>query len=98
VAGQQGAVGGHGQVAHPGHLADQAGQLHDPALDQGLPSGKADLGQSQAHRGAHHLHDLLVAQEVFVPPQRHALLRQAIATAQVALVRDGNAQVIDAAL
>ncbi len=67
-------------------------KMHDIAADQGFPAGQTqfiDAGTDE--RGADPV-QLLQAQQIFLRQKRH-VLRHAIGAAEVAAVRQGNAQI-----
>ena len=93
------AIGGEGQLFQCAGLqmSRQAlHQLHEPAADEGFTAGEAKLLHAQPHKGRRDAVKLLDRQHFALGQEDH-VLGHAVDAAQVAAVRDGDAQIADAA-
>ena len=95
--GQQGAVGGERDVLDLQNRADVANERNDTAADQRLAARQAHAANALPRHQAHKAGDFLGAEQLVVRAGRHAIGRHAVNAAEIALVGNGNAQVVDIA-
>ena len=94
---QQGTVGGEGDVLDPGNRADFLDEWHDAMRDERFAAGEADTRDALLRHDAHEAGDLLGGEQLAVGARGHARLGHAVHAAEVAFIRHGDAQVVDAA-
>ena len=95
VLGKQDAVRRHGEIAESGlarKLPDQLGQV---ATQERLPAREPDLVHAEADEHVDEHAHLLEVQDLVARQPRVLLLRHAVLAAQVAAVRDRQAQVAE---
>ena len=95
--GQQGTVGGERDVLDLRNRADVANERDDTATDQRLAARQAYAANALPRYQAHKAGDFLGAEQLVVCTGRHAIGRHAVNAAEIALVGNGNAQVVDIA-
>ena len=95
--GQQGAVGGKRDVLDLRNRADVANERDDATADQRLATRQAHATNALPRHQAHKVGDFLDTEQLVVCTGRHAIGRHAIDAAEIALVGNGNAQVVDIA-
>ena len=95
--GQQSAVGGKRDVLDLRNRADVANERNDAAADQRLAARQAHAANALPRHQAHKAGDFLGAEQLVVRAGRHAIGRHAIDAAEITLVGNGNAQVVDIA-
>ena len=95
--GQQGAVGGKRDVLDLRNRADVTNKWDDTAADQRLAARQAYATNALPRHQAHKAGDFLGAEQLVVRTGRHAIGRHAVNAAEIALVGNGNAQVVDIA-
>ena len=95
--GQQGAIGGKRDILDPRNRADVANERNDTAADQRLAARQAHATNAFPRYQAHKTGDFLGAEQLVVCTGRHAIGRHAVNAAEIALVGNGNAQVVDIA-
>ena len=95
--GQQGAVGGERDVLDLRNRADVANKRDDTAADQRLAARQAYAANALPRHQAHKAGDFLGTEQLVVFAGRHAIGRHAIDASEIALVGNGNAQVVDIA-
>ena len=95
--GQQGAVGGKRDVLDLRDRADVANKRDDTAADQRLAARQAHAANALPRHQAHKAGNLLGAEKLIVCAGCHAIGRHAVNAAEIALVGNGNAQVVDIA-
>ena len=97
MLGQEGAVGGQGQLVQgpagqvPGQALDQ---LHEAPADQGLAPRQAQLAHPQSDKGGGDPVQFLYGQDLGLGQEDH-VLGHAVDAAQVAPVRHRDAQIAD---
>ena len=95
---QQRAVGGHGDVVEAVDAGEHLDQLLEVAAQQGLAAGQAHLLDAEADEQTREARDLLEAQQLVARQEgvvaAEDLLRHAVGAAEVAAVRDRDAQVM----
>ena len=95
--GQQGAISSERDVLDLRDRADVTNERDDTAADQRLAARQAHAANALPRHQAHKAGDFLGAEQLVVRAGRHAIGRHAIDTAEIALVGNGNAQVVDIA-
>ena len=95
--GQQCAVGGERDVLDLRDRADVANERDDAAADQRLATRQTHAANALPRHQAHKAGDFLGAEQLVVRAGRHAIGRHAVNAAEIALVGNGNAQVVDIA-
>ena len=95
--GQQGAIGGERDVLNLRNRADVANKRNDAAADQRLATRQAHAANALPRYQAHKAGDFLGAEQLVVRAGCHAIGRHAVNAAEIALVGNGNAQVVDIA-
>jgi hypothetical protein len=95
--GQEGPIGGHGEVETRLEGGDALHQLGQVSPDEGLATGEADLGHSQIQEEAGQPLDLLEAEDFRAREERELLAvqlsRHAVRAAEIATIRDRDAQI-----
>ena len=94
---QQGAVGGKRDILDPRNRADVANERDDTAADQRLAARQAHAANALPRHQAHKAGDFLGTEQLVVRAGCHAIGRHAVNAAEIALVGNGNAQVVDIA-
>src|SRR5437879_8235016 len=89
---QQDAVGSQGEVLDPGIAPEHAHQSRQVLAQQGLAAGQAHLVHAELREDAGQRVDLLEREDGLARQPGVLLLRHAVLAAQVAPVRDRNAQ------
>ncbi len=77
------------------HLLEGGEKFCDSAPYKGFSSGHANLCDAGLDSNAHNSQHLFIPEDVLMTDKRHAFLRHAVHTAQVAPVSDRYSQVID---
>ena len=95
--GQQGTIGGERDVLNLRNRADVANKRNDAAADQRLATRQAHAANALPRYQAHKAGDFLGAEQLVVRAGCHAIGRHAVNAAEIALVGNGNAQVVDIA-
>ena len=75
--------------------ARRSDDLHQVRAQGRLAAGQADLAEAQRDRHARHGLDLLGAQELARRQEREAFERHAVHATKVAVVGEGDAQIVD---
>jgi hypothetical protein len=88
-------VGSQANVQEGFYLANLADQINKTFSHQGLSAGEADLSDPSGCSGLDQCNDFLIGQYIAVFEEVEALGRCAIATAQIATVRDGYPEIGD---
>src|SRR5690606_1043116 len=92
MARQQGAVGGDGDAADAGHGGHRGDDRQQVLAQRRLAAGEPDLAHPQRREGAHQALDLIEFEEARTPV-RLVAVRQAVAAAVIAGLRQGEAQI-----
>ena len=95
--GQQGAVGGKRDVLNLRNRTDVANKRNDTAADQRLAARQAHAANALPRYQAHKAGDFLSTEQLVVRAGCHAIGRHAVNATEIALVGNGNAQVVDIA-
>ena len=95
--GQQGAIGGERDVLDLRDRADVTNKRNDTTADQRLAARQAHAANALPRHQVHKAGDFLGAEQLIVRAGRHAIGRHAVNAAEIALVGNGNAQVVDIA-
>ena len=95
--GQQGAIGSKRDVLDLRNRADVANERNDTAADQRLAARQAYAANALPRHQAHKAGDFLGTEQLVVRAGCHAIGRHAVNAAEIALVGNGNAQVVDVA-
>ena len=95
--GQQGAIGGERDVLDLRNRTDVTNKRDDTAADQRLAARQAHAANALPRHQAHKAGDFLGAEQLVMRTGRHAIGRHAVNAAEIALVGNGNAQVVDIA-
>ena len=93
---EQGAVGGEGDVLDTIDGANFLDEGNDAVRDERFAPGEPHARDALGSDEPHEMSDLLGGEQLVVRAHRDALLGHAVHAAEVALVRDGDAQVVDA--
>src|SRR5690606_29003516 len=93
---EQHRIGGERDVLDPGDGADQLYEADQVAAHQRLAARDADAPEAHAGHDADDGRDLLVRQQLVTAQPGQPVFGHAVDAAEVALVRDGHAQVLDA--
>lgn len=93
VAVEQKAVGGHGDALDAVDRAQLGDQVGDVGAHQGLAAGDAHAGDALCSEDLDQLGDLVVAQVFFAGDLPDPLGWHAVDAAEIATLRDGDAQV-----
>ena len=91
---QKQAVGGKADVVYACGL-DICDEAHDTLLDQRLSAGQAHLLDALLRGDLGHFGNLFYTQHAIVRFPGHAFWRHAVNAAQIAAIRDADAQVVD---
>ena len=89
------AVRGQAKLLDPGDCAQHGAQLYDPAPDQRLAAGHAELRHAERRGGRREVPQLLKGAQLLVSALADALLRHAVAAAKVAKLRHRQPQITD---
>ncbi len=92
--GEQQAVGGERQIVDTGDGGELGDQHVNIFAQQGLAAGEADLANAKLRGDAGHAGDLLERQDLRFGQKLHAFLGHAVEAADVAAVRDADAQIV----
>ena len=91
---QQHPVGGQRHILNSVDLPQPSDQLREPLAQQRLPARDAQLAHAQRHRDPHEPLNLLERQNLLARLKLHALFRHAVEAANVAAIRNADAQVV----
>jgi hypothetical protein len=80
--------------SHTVDLPKPPNQLREPLAQQRLPARDAQLTHAQGNRHAHEALNLFESENLLARLKLHALLRHAVEAANIAAVRDADAQVV----
>ena len=75
--------------------ADAPRDVDEVGAQRGLAAGQTELVEADGDRGAHHDLDLIGLEQLCRRREGEALERHAVDAAQVAVVGEGDAQVVD---
>ena len=92
---QQQAVGGQADLSDSRHRRCPAADGHNILFNQRLAAGNPQLGDPQGGRRLHGPDQLLLREHLVVPLFAHAVGGHAVAAAEIAQLRDRNAQIGD---
>ena len=95
LVGEQNSIGGQPHPTNPWDGLQSRHQVRQVPADQGLAPGDTHPVDAQSGQRPDDLQHLLVGQYLVMGHRSHALLRHAIAAAQVAPVRHRQAQIVD---
>jgi hypothetical protein len=91
------AVRGQADIRDARHAGELSHEVRQPAPEQRLAPGEPEFADAQRRDDAHEALDLLEREDLRARQPLHVLFGNAIRTAQVAAVGDGDAQVHDLA-
>ena len=93
--GQQGAIGGERDVLDLRDCTDVANERDDATADQRLATRQTHAANALPRHQAHKAGDFLGAEQLGVRTRRHAVGGHAVDATEIALVSNGDAQVVD---